>query len=151
MNDAFWIELLQEHIHEITQWANEKLGQMAVDEQAEVADDPLEHLPRKLRRKLKNPKAFRKACRQGLLEFRCGIWVSHFENNSQFSYFSARCFSDDKVADRFMTKGDFSFPASELESLFRVKNLRDSRKKLHKKRISKKYQYIDILFDTCGK
>lgn len=151
LDSDFMFDLFKEHIPEITQWVNEKLGLMSADEKSELINDPLDYLPKSLRRKLKNSKAFRKAYRQGLLEFSRGIWVSHFENDSQFSYFCARCFSNDMVVDRVMTKGDFPFPASELERLFRVKNLRDSRKKLQKKRISKKYQYIDILFDTYSK
>ena len=148
MNDAFWIELLQEHIHEITQWANEKLGHAekgTVDDNS-TDGDPVGKLPDGLRRKLKDKRAFRRACRKGLIVYKNGVWVSNFENKSVLSNFFGRCFSCDYVEYGVFMKGIFSFPACELERLFGVKNLRDSRKFLLNKKISRRCKNIDNLF-----
>lgn len=148
MNDAFWIELLQEHIHEITQWANEKLAHAekgTVDDDG-VDGDYVRKLPEGLRCKLKDKRAFRRACRKGLIVCKNGVWKSNFENKSVLSYFFGRCICNDYVKHGVFEKGDSSFPACELEKLFNVNNLRDSRKFLLNKKISRRCKNIDFLF-----
>lgn len=148
MNDAFWIELLQEHIHEIAQWANEKLmlSQKEAEDDNSIDGDPVGMLPYELRCKLKDKRAFRRACRKGLIVCKNGVWTSRFENKSVLSYFFGRCICNDYVKHGVFEKGDSSFPACELERLFNVNNLRDSRKFLLNKKISRRHKSIDFLF-----
>lgn len=155
MNDKLLIDLLKRHAPEILGLISHELAQSELAQSAReavdarmVGDDPVKHLPKELQCKLQNKRAFRRAWRKGLIDYRQCVWVSRFENKSVFSMFIGRCFSGDYVKNDVFMKGDFSFPARELERLFNMTNLRDSRKFLLNKKISRRCKCIDYLFDN---
>jgi len=150
MNEDVLLALLEEHISEITLWANKKLTLSKPEEVEEILlGDPIKKLPKELSNKLKDRRAFRRAIRNGFISYEQGVWYSHFNNASHFSYFCARCFCEDYLERGVLKKGSGSFPASTLQTTFRVKNIREARNKMLKTKISNKYKYIDILFDKC--
>lgn len=148
MNDAFWIKLLMKHADVIAKWANEEfeLQNQVCDDGFKIGDDPINYLPKELQCILVDRSAFRLACRKGLIDRKRGVWISRFANKSVFSYFTGCCFSGDYVEDDVVKKGAHSYPASDLEKLFCTSNLRDSRKNMLDKQISKRCKSIDYLF-----
>jgi len=141
MSEDFWHELLEEHATEIMKWAEEKCKSIKPEEVEEILlGDPIKRLPKELSIKLKNRRAFRRAYRNGLISYKQGVWYSHFNNTSHFSYFCARCFCEDYLERGVLKRGNSNFPASPLQKTFRVGNMKDSRKKLLKTHISNKYK-----------
>ena len=143
LNEEILIEVLMRHIPEITQWVNEVVINNVVD--------PVEMLPPRLRSQLRCPEAFRRAFNEGWITIESERMVSHFGSLRMLAHFCGRTFAGDTVVAihkfRMVESGHFPFPASELERLFGVGNLREQRKNLLKNRLPKRYQVIDNLFD----
>jgi len=145
MKEKFIMSVFQKHIAEITQWVREDVALCSDD--FKKNENPLEYLPEDIVLQLQNSTAFEKAFKVGLITFDGNYLVSHFKSNRQLTYFCGRCFCNDTVVGRKLFKGEFNYPTSDLERIFRVSNMHDARKKLRRDGISERYKPIDSLFD----
>lgn len=146
IDEKLVLDVLMRHSSEIMQWMNEE--NLLVSNDVKPEGDPVELLPIGLQTKLRNKRAFRRAFANNLLSIANGRIVSHFRSQRELTYFCCRCFAGDTTVGRVLLSGDYNFPARELETLFMVKNMRDSRKKIRKCKVPKRYKIIDTLFDT---
>jgi len=119
---------------------------MTVISKIEVTD-PVEMLPRSLRRKLRNKKAFRKAYEARLITCDEGVWVNRLGSARRLAYVCGRCFSCDRIVGRRIFKGKHPFPARELETLFGIRDMENPRKDTLDNKIPKVYDTLDFLFD----
>jgi len=112
--------------------------------------DPVALLPLGLQRKLIHRAAFRRAFDEGYLCVENGRIVSQFGSPWALAYFTGRCFSNDKsrkiLKHRVWVKGDRAYPATELNALFGMRNLREIRKSHLKNEIPEWFECVDNLF-----
>lgn len=148
IDEKLMLDVLAKHSSEIAGWMNEEIVHTTNNVCPEV--DPVKGLPAGLQQKLRNKRAFRRAYADNWIYFAYdGRIASNFKSQRELTYFCGRCFCCDTVVGRLLLRGKYCFPTRELEMLFGVNNMRDSRKKLLKSKIPKHYKVIDALFDTC--
>ena len=110
--------------------------------------DPVKLLPDGLRKALRHRAAFRRAFECGFITYKAGHFGHTFTTAYKLAYFLGRCFSDDRIVGRSKKEyvcGD-NFPAAELDRLFDVKNLKESREGVMKLKNFRCYKFIDSLF-----
>lgn len=114
--------------------------------------DPVALLSPKLRKKLRHKAAFRRAFEEGLLCVENGVVEYHFESKCELAYFCGRVFSNDKsqkiLRHKVWVKGDYVFPATELNEFFGVTNLRQLRHNSIKNKFFDTFDEVDNLFVT---
>lgn len=114
--------------------------------------DPVALLSPNLRKKLRHKAAFRRAFEIGLLCVEKGVVEYHFESKSELAYFCGRVFSNDKsqkiLRHKVWVKGNYAFPATELNEFFCVTNLRQLRHNSIKNKFFDNFEEVDNLFDA---